>query len=146
MDIRIVKAMDILIEETLLLEYEKESKGKLTPDVNKDIEKYIQLEKLGLLDVAGAYVDGSLIGFISAYTYNMPHYTAKATSIESYFVLKEHRKFGTGKKLLDKLIEVIKCRGATMLFMSAGVDGRLNKVAKSFGFEATNVIYSKKIV
>ena len=146
MDIRVVKTIDVVDRDDLFKEYAKESKGKLTPDVNVNKEQYLKLEEAGLLDTIGLYDNDNLVGFISAYTYMMPHYTSLATSIESYFILKEYRKFGAGKKLLDKLVEIVNKKGSTMLFMSAGIGSNLDKVAKSFGFIATNIVYSKKIV
>lgn len=125
--------------------YAKESKGVLVPQVKPDFNLYLSLENVGMLDVIAAYKGTVLVGFMVLITNTLPHYSEKATTVESQFVLKENRKYGTGKKLLDYAVQVAKDNGATVMFMSAPIGGVLNRVAESFGFTSTNIVYTRKI-
>ena len=132
--------------DSLLQEYSDESKGVLVPVVKTDIVLYKTLEDLGILDLIVMYNDETIVGFISLMTTVMPHYSEKASTVESIFVLKEHRKFGTGKVLISKAESIAKDKDAKAMFMSAPKDGVLSKVIGTYGFTETNTVYTKKIV
>lgn len=132
--------------EDLFTMYSNESKGKGLPNVNPDWDMYKTLESLGMLDTIGVYKDKLLVGFATVITNKMPHYSTYASTVESIFVLKEYRKYGAGKKLIEKVEEVVKKKGAKQLFLSAPYHGVLNRVAGSFGFNKTNVVYTRHLV
>ena len=132
--------------DSLLREYSDESRGALVPVVKTDIVLYKTLEDLGILDLIVVYDDEVIVGFISLMTTVMPHYSEKASTVESIFVLKEHRKFGTGKILVNKAESIAKSKSAKVMFMSAPKDGVLSKVVGTYGFTETNTTYTKKIV
>ena len=144
--IRVEEILNANNAKYLFDEYAKESKsGTVSTVVKPDIEGYKQLEELGVLDCVGAFDDEKLVGFVVSITSNMYHYSTFCTVIESQFVLKEYRKEGTWKKLLDLAEEQAKKRGSTNLFMTAPVGGRLDKIAKFYGFKPTSVFYGKDI-
>lgn len=110
---------------------------------NPDVAKYIQLEELGLLDVVYALNDGMIVGFITSLTHPMLHYSANATTVESFYVRPEFRKYGVAKELLSVIEDIAREKGSTNVFISSGVGSRLERACKSFGYTHTNTIHTK---
>ena len=148
MEIRKIKIEEILYSpdgREMFLNYALDSKNSLTPDVNLDNDMYVKFEEVGALDCVGAYDGDKLVGFITGITSIIPHYSKPATTIESFYVVKQYRKGGTGKKLLEELTEFAKQRGSTNIFMTALIGSDLEKVAPYYGFTPTNIAYTKKL-
>ena len=148
-EVKIVTADDVLNNENSSFLYEKyaeESKGDYLDVANSpSVESYKTLEDLGMLTTIGAYNDGKLIGFLSLITAVMPHYGEKSSTIESFFVLKEFRKYGTAKRMMDLATNSAKENNSVVMFMSAPIGSRLDSVAKYMGFKETNIVFTKKL-
>ena len=140
-----VTSSDIIKEHDLLSLYAKESKSKLVPEKNPDFMLYSNLEKLGMFKCFGLYKDNNMVGFITLLITTMPHYSKLAGTVESFYVSKEHRKFGTGKSLLATVEEYLKNLKVDTLFLSAPLDSRLAKANRLFGFKATHMTYIKAL-
>jgi ribosomal protein S18 acetylase RimI-like enzyme len=139
--------VDKIFENSHLFDnYYNEGKVSLVPDMNPSKDTYLQLESTGMFRSIGVFDGDKMVGFSMFYTSIMPHYSKLATTIESIYIEKEYRKYGTGKKLVDKITEISKESGAVNMFMSAPINSSLDLVASSFGFTATNTIYIKSLV
>ena len=125
--------------------YADESKIKFMPNIKPDHDYYVELEEKGMLKSIGVYSDDSLVGIATFLVFPIPHYSAIGATIESLFILKEHRHHGTGIKLNEFIYNYAKESGAVSIFMSAPIDGSLNRVAESFGFTKTNITYTREI-
>ena len=111
-----------------------------------DKAKYMSLQEMGMLDCVGVYYDKNLVGFIVALTMNMTHYNELHTTIESQFLLKEHRHNGVGIKMFRKLEHIVQAKGSRHLFMSAPIGSRLEKIAtKLYGFKPTSTLFLKTL-
>lgn len=125
--------------------YSAESKGYMLPEGNPCKEQYYIMEEAGSLDVLAVMDENKIVGIALILTYTLPHYSTLASTTESLFVLKEYRKYGTGKKLIKAAEEVAKNRGSNLLFISSPINGRLRNASKILGYKETNVILTKEL-
>jgi GNAT superfamily N-acetyltransferase len=144
--IKHIGAKELLAQKHLFDAYAKESKNDLVPEHHPSDELYLAMEKENKIKVFGAYDGKELIGFLSVVYTPMPHYNTLSGQVESFFVLKEHRKFGTGQRLLKAAEKQAKLMGCTNLFFSAPVGGDLSKAAKLFGYTNTSLVFMKELV
>ena len=130
----------------LFKHYASESKSDLLPPIVVDNTRYLALEQAGALHCIGVFdKEATLVGFTISLLHTLPHYSKPAFTMESFFVLEEHRSKGTGKTLMDATTELAKEHECCVMFMSAPLDSRLNLVAKSFGYTATHTDYTKDL-
>ena len=108
------------------------------------VPTYEMLEDAGALAVFSADYQGEMIGFITILSNLMPHYSAKLSTIESFFVLHEHRRRGAGLGLLRVAERYAAELGSHGLFVSAPSNGQLAKVLPKFGYEQTNRTFFRK--
>jgi len=139
------KVLEAVNADYLFTSYASESKTDLTPEmcVNKAI--YYNLEKAGILDTIAVYSDDILVGFAMFTTSISPHYNNLGTQIMSIFILKEHRKYGAGKKLFQKIEDVARAKGSTIIIVSSPVGGRLGKFVPLIGYKESNILYGKPL-
>ena len=131
----------------LLDNYADKGKSSLiSAAARPDIQTYMQLEEMGLLYVYVAKKNDDIVGLIVTIDNVMPHYTEICTTVESLYVEPEYRKHGTAKRLVEYAEEEAKVRDSIVMFMSLPHGDMLNKVAKSFGFEASNTVYTKGLI
>lgn len=124
--------------------YSNESKVVKT-EVNVSFEKYIQLEKIGILECFATYNDiGDMIAFLVLVKNQSLHLNSFSYIVESYFVMKQYRGYGTGKILLGVAEEYAKGQGAIAVLITAPKDSRLSIVANSFGYSEQYRVYMKE--
>lgn len=129
----------------LLDEYAAESMRANIGPANPQFEQYRKFEELGLMRFAGAWVDGALVGFIAVCTTTPPHYGARVSVTESYFVAHEARKTGAGMMLREQAEDIALEMGSVGLFISAPADGRLSVVLPRSGYEKTNEVFYRRL-
>src|ERR1017187_4336871 len=126
----------------LFAHYAGESAMLGMPPPKADFEHYKKLELAGLLETAGAFSDGKLVGVIAVVVGSLPHYSQYVSTTESFFVLKEYRRQGTGKKLLALGKAFTFQKGAPGLFVSAPIGSALEKVlSHDTAFTAKNTVF-----
>lgn len=138
-------SIDIINEKELLEQYAQESKSSLVPSHEPSVELYDILEKKDILKCFGVYDNKQMVGFVTVTLSPMPHYSEMCATIESLFVSKEHRKFGTAKRLLSIVEQEAKDNECVAMFMSAPIGSRLELATKGLGFTPTHITYTKKI-
>ncbi len=130
--------------ECLLEEYAIESAIHGLPHPKAKIDLYEQLEAVGVLYAICAFWDGELVGFILIVSPVNPHYSAKISTTESYFVAKAYRKTGAGKKLRQAAETYAKEIGALGLLISAPIGSLLAHVLElDKGYKETNRVFFK---
>ena len=108
-----VSSEQILEAKELLNLYAKEVYHELKPEIIPDKELYRKLEDSGVLDCFAEFDDArSIVGFITILTFPVLHYSKICTSIESFYVISEHRKGGLGKRLIKEAEDCAKKKGA----------------------------------
>lgn len=125
----------------LLDAYAQESALAVMPEPMLDWDIYEALEESGGIIAHGAYVDDTLVGFMVIMMCYAAQYSADIGNTMLLFVLPEHRRFGTGKKLVDSVAEAAFTHGMAALAIGAPSDSRLAKAAESMGFKETNRVY-----
>lgn len=127
----------------IIEEYAIESRGDYLPKITTDKDLYLRLEAQNMFDLLCLYLNDEMVGFISLLTTPMPHYSRNQTTVESFYVYPDHRKHGTGKQLVSAAEQIARDRESCVLYITAPSQGRLAKVAPSYGFHETNRIYAK---
>ena len=109
-----------------------------------DSEKYKQLENIGILECFATYNEmRDMVGFIVLIKNQSLHLSSFSYIVESYFVMKQYRGYGTGKILLGVAEEYAMSVGAVAMLISAPKDSRLSIVANSFGYSESYRVYMK---
>jgi GNAT superfamily N-acetyltransferase len=127
----------------LLDEYGVECSISGLPHPTAQMKMYYTLEAAGALYTFGAFQDSTLIGFVTVLSHVMPHYGVSASTTESFFVAKAHRKTGAGQKLRQAAEQYAKNRGSSGLLISTPHGGQLAKVLPGVGYRQTNAVFFK---
>lgn len=129
----------------LFADYAAEAKNKDLPDHRPNIAAYAGMERAGILHVFAAYHGEDLVGFLTLLVTEFPHYGTPMATTESFFVSGDYRKGGTGQKLLDSAEAYAKLIGASAMFVSAPVGGRLADALPIMGYRETNRIFFRSL-
>lgn len=127
----------------LAREYAAESAILGLPPAGEKFAIYPAIESSGIFHIYGAFIDGSLVGFIALLLPVIPHYGVAIAIAESFFVAKEHRKSGAGTQLRHAAERHARDAGSPALLLSAPTGGRLAKVLPHVGYRETNRVFMK---
>lgn len=134
------------VYEKMIREYEKECKNtNITVDTYPNIDKYKAIEKAGVLLCVGVFNDSVMVGFAIIIISEMLHYSKLATTVESQFILKKYRKFGTAKKMYEFIENKCSEIGSSAMFMSAPIGSNLDKISKYIGYKPVSTFFIKTI-
>ena len=89
--------------------------------------------------------DGKLVGYLSLIVAVLPRYGVPMVVSESFFVAREHRKSGAGLKLLEAAERQTRELGATVILVSAPLNGALARVLPRRGYVAGDQVFLKKV-
>ena len=132
--------------DELVKQYTHDGKSKhITIEPNIDKETYISLEDAGVLDCIVAYNDTVIVGFMVLITNYVLHYSRTSTIIESQFVMEEHRKNGTWKRMMSMAEDIARKRNSAVIVCTSTIDSRFEKVINRSGYVATNIAYMKNL-
>ena len=128
--------------EELLEKYFVEGHTLVTSyNVNKDT--YYNMENASLLDTLVATKDNKIVGFILATTTINPNYGDLQSTIMAIFVDKEYRKYGTAKKLIANMEDIVQAKGSKLLTISSPKDSHFNSYLSALGYKHINNFYGK---
>lgn len=111
---------------------------------NADYDRYIGLEKLGVLHCLTARDDKKLVGyFFNMVVYHLHHKGMKMSATDLLYVLPGYRHgTGLGLKLIKAGIKEMKNLGVDKMYITAKKDTRLTKVLQHMGFRGIEENYS----
>lgn len=89
---------------------------------------YAAMEASGGLQCFGVYEDDSLVGFVTALIYVLPHYGRKIATTESIFLAKSHRTGHAGLGMLRFVEEHAKKNGCTAVLYTAPEGSRFSSL------------------
>jgi GNAT superfamily N-acetyltransferase len=144
LEIRPVSYAEILAQTELLNAYAEECSIPEIGVPDPQAEIYEQMQKLGMLQVFGAF-DPDLIGFASLLLTVLPHYGKKVATVESLFVLPEYRTIGVGSELLAMIERFAKDEGCTAILYSAPAGGKLAKLLELKDYRRTNEVFCRPL-
>ncbi|SNR73686.1 Acetyltransferase (GNAT) domain-containing protein [Methylobacillus rhizosphaerae] len=116
------------------------------PDLGAPIvhyDSYRTMESAGLLHIFAAFDGDHLIGFLVMIASIYPHFGKLLASTESYFVSKSHRHTGAGLKLMAIAEQKARELGAIGFYVSAPLNGVLDRLIERKGFNLTNRVFFK---
>lgn len=122
--------------------------GKSSVVVCKDspsIDTYTMFEYAGMIDIVALFAEENIVGFIIALTTIMPHYSKLSTTIESQFIIEEHRKYGAWREMMTMVENLAKERGSVNMFITAPESSVLDKIATFYGYTHMSNVYGKTI-
>lgn len=111
-----------------------------------DRAAYETMEARGIVRPLGVFAGGELVGFCAVLVTPSLHCGGNImASTEALFVASEHRAGGAGVALLQAADQEAAKAGAAGLYVSAPVDGRLERVLPRCGFKAVNTIFYRSL-
>lgn len=113
--------------DALLEEYAREGITEGLGPVVAQWWLYRKMEDAGLLHVIGAFLDDTLVGFITMVVMQRPHYEALIASYESYFVAESASKSGAGIALRNAARDLAASMGAIGMVFNAAVGSRADR-------------------
>lgn len=127
----------------LLRGYASESSIPELGDPSADLAMYKMMEAHGSFKAIGVFAP-HLVGLATLLIYGLPHYGGrKVATMESFYVMPEHRPGGAGKSLLRAAEDLAFGIGANVLMVSAPIGKRLEKILPRSGYRATNTVFLK---
>ena len=131
MDVRLCTYAELSQEpnfKQLIAAYADEAALVGMPAPNPDYATYAKLDQLDTFVVLGAFLQGKLVGFISMYVVQLPHYSELVATTESFFVDSQYRKTNAGHLLRSRARMEAQQRGAIGIFFSAAIGGKLERI------------------
>lgn len=110
-------------------------------NINK--EAYYAMENANLLDTLVVIEDAKIVGFVVATTTINPNYGDLQSTIMAIFVDKEYRKYGTAKKLISNIEDIVQAKGSKLLTISSPKDSHFNSYLSTLGYKHINNFYGK---
>lgn len=126
-------------------EYASEAAITGLPDPSDKLGVYQTIEKSGVFQAFGAFIEDDLVGFVATITPVLPHYGVAITVTESLFVGTSYRKTGAGLKLLRAAENHARSVGSPGMLVSAPVDGPLARVLPGMYYRETNRVFFKEL-
>ncbi len=131
---------------SLVDEYADEVKVAGAPSISIKKELYRTLERAGVFQFFGAYINDSLVGFITVLCTVLPHYGVIMAVSESFFVAKQHRRTGAGTKLRYAAENHARDVGAPCILISAPTGGVLEKALSCLHeYKETNRVFFRSL-
>jgi hypothetical protein len=146
--IQLVHYAEILESTDLLAEYAAECSIPEIGTACPQAAIYAEMERLGIVQVFGAYTHDRLAGFASVLFSVLPHYGRMVATVESLFVGKGNATDGSlGTELIAAIESDSRQRGCVAILYSAPVDGRLEKLLTlRRPYRHTNAIFCRSLL
>lgn len=129
----------------LLDAYALESAILNLPTPQPHAESYIQLEQAGVMFSFGAYEGDKLIGFCNVLVSQVPHYSVKVGTMESWYVHKDYRFTGAGVALKHEAERAAEAAGAVGMFITAPINSDLaESMARHTPYTETNRVFFRR--
>ncbi|MFM7011989.1 MAG: GNAT family N-acetyltransferase [Betaproteobacteria bacterium] len=107
-----------------------------------DLAIYAKLEAAGLVRTVGAFCEDELVGMCVVLASSVPHFAGRViASTETLFVSKPYRASKAGKMLISAAESIALEVGASGLYITAPVGGRLESLMPHVGYSQTNTIF-----
>lgn len=129
----------------LLREYADEAAIEGLPPPGEKMMTYRTLDASGFFHIFCAIGGEALVGFIAVLMPVIPHYGIAIAVAESFFVAQNHRKYGTGLKLLRMAETFARGEGSPAMLVTAPKGGRLAEVLPRVGYRETNRVFMRSL-
>lgn len=114
--------------------------------LNPDYDKYLLMDKLGMLHVMTARDDGKIVGYFISFIQPHMHYKDTVFAMNDIlFIHPDYRKGSIGFKLFKKAEESLKGIGVDVVLIHAKVKNDFKPLMDKLGFNRAEYSYSKYI-
>jgi GNAT superfamily N-acetyltransferase len=121
-----------------------------------DLNVYRRLEAKGRLVIVTARMqkteygplpqrDQELVGYSSHIFYDDLHFSQRTADDDAWFVVRECRRCGIGRKLREKAHEILRELGVRFVLARTKVDAPHDKVLAELGYRHWENIYRKEL-
>ncbi len=115
--------------------YQEIAENKDSVPLDPDYERYLAMDKSGMLLVVTVRDDDKLVGYFKVIIVSLLHYRSTLSAeTDIFFIDKEYRGDGTGTKLFRFVIEEVEKRGAKCFYSGYKIKHGHEKLFKSLGF------------
>lgn len=130
----------------LLREHFLESSANHDIELNPDVERYNQMEQLGLIRCYTARENGVLVGYAMYIVNHNLHYKQSFQAVQDViFISKPHRKGLTGYRLIKFADKMLEQDGVQVVYQHVKVYGDFGKVLERQGYKHVEKIFSKRL-
>jgi len=141
-----VRCEELLNASDLLAEYAAECSIAEIGEVCPQAGTYAALERAGIVQMFGAYLDGELVGFASVILSILPHYGKKVATLESLFVGSAARSSGVGGELMNTVEDHALKAGCVAVLYSAPAGGTLERLLSlRKAYRRTNSVFCRSL-
>lgn len=92
-----------------------------------------------------ARIDGELVGYLLATIQTLIHHNEPMFQAHSLFIIPALRNTGAGKELISATESLMyHQRGVRLFCQASNINKPINKFLESMGYEATDIIYTKR--
>jgi GNAT superfamily N-acetyltransferase len=145
-----VEAVTNLIEEIkplLQSHYEEIARHKDKIKLNPDYDKYIELDRIGLVHVVTARDEGSLVGYFISFVISHLHYKDHIMSTNDIlYISPSHRKGTTALKLIRFTESTLKSRGVTKILINMKLAHDFSSLLERMGYVEIERVYEKMLI
>jgi GNAT superfamily N-acetyltransferase len=112
-----------------------------------DFQKYLAMERLGILKVYTARVDDVLIGYAAFVVAPNPHYLgSKQAKNDVLYVAPEHRRGRVGMRLLQFCDKQLTALGAQISWHHQKIaHPALGRLLKHLGYEEREIVWARRL-
>lgn len=130
----------------LLIEHFEEISANQDIALNPDIEKYNNLDDLGMLRCYTARDNGQLVGYALFLVHQNMHYAqSKQAQQDVIFLQKDARKGLTGYKLIRFAEDMLRGENVQIVYHHVKAMHNFGKILERQGYKLVDLIYSKRL-
>lgn len=115
-------------------------------DLNPDYDKYLEMEKLGIIHTVTARDDGKLVGyFISIVTINLHYSDHKYAMNDILYIDEDYRKSGAAMELFAYAEQCLKDMGVSVITIHMKTKLPFDSLCDSLEYDYSERLYTKYI-
>ena len=128
-----IKAIDYLSQATdLMVSHWQENESELTDQgPNPYLPMYYAMEKADMMIMLGCFEGTVMVGYAIAFVYPHPHYGIVFAQHDVLFVRKDMRRGSLGLRLIHRVKEEAKARGARFICWHAKPGSAMDKILRT---------------
>lgn len=115
--------------------------------IDMDVEKYAQMDALGLIHVTTVRDAEKLVGYVICFVIRHMHYyrAGEMALADMYWIRPEYRRGNTGIRLFREMERALQARGVIRCHMSCKVHLDMTKLFERLGYKKTDFTFSKML-
>lgn len=146
MTIKPVSVSEILAHPELFREYAAECSISEIGEVNPQPQMYAAMENTGNMHSFGLFTGEELAGFVTVFTYVLPHYGKKIATVESIYLSHKNRLGRNGFALMKAAEDCAKENGCEAILYSARAGTSFERLLRMMNtYQHTNSVFLRSL-